>query len=74
MIKIKPGSKDEARFIDILVKAGVHMDLVLCRRGDVFGAEYDEYILSGSLYNVICDDLAGVKFWKEEQKDHKRFF
>ena len=65
IIKIKPGSKDESRFIDILVDAGVHMDLVLCRRGDVFGTEYDEYILSGSLYNVICEDLERVKFWKK---------
>lgn len=74
MIKLKPGSKDEARFIDILVNAGVHMDLVLCRRWDVFGTEYNEYILSGSLYNLICDNLSGVKFWKEEKKDGRRFW
>lgn len=56
-LKIKPGSKKETTFMDILRKVEAKPELVLCRRGYLFWTAEDEYILSDELWRLIFEDL-----------------
>ena len=56
-IKIKPGSWTENKFLNLLKRNGVKMDLVMKKSGDTFEKPYDEYQLSEGLYRIIQDDF-----------------
>lgn len=43
---VKPGTKTEQGFINILQSVGVNPTSVMCRRSDVFGTECNEYLMS----------------------------
>lgn len=56
--RIVPGTYSEHYFKELLLEAGVKMNLVMCKIGRVFGRPYDEYILSDGLNRILYDDLA----------------
>lgn len=43
---VKPGTKTEQDFINILQSVDVKPTSVMCRRSDVFGTECNEYLMS----------------------------
>lgn len=51
---VKPGTKTEQDFINILQSVGVKPTSVMCRRSDVFG---NEYLMSEGLYKQIAPQL-----------------
>ena len=59
--RIVPGTYSEQYFKELLLEAGVKMNLVMCKIGKVFGRPYDEYILSDGLNRILCDDLEEFK-------------
>ena len=54
---VKPGTKTEQGFINILQSVGVNPTSVMCRRSDVFGTECNEYLMSEGLYKQIAPQL-----------------
>lgn len=60
-IRCVRGSKREKEFKKLLDKAGVKWDLVLCKRGEDFETDYDEYIISEGLYKTIQDEFERIR-------------
>lgn len=56
-IKVVPGSDDEIKFTNLLVKIGAIPELVMCRTDKVFNTGYNEYIISEALYRQIKEGL-----------------
>ena len=56
-LKIYPNSEAEKRFMELLKAVNVEPSSVMCRLGSVFGTEYNEYIFSEGLYNLIHNYL-----------------
>lgn len=54
---VKPGTKTEQDFINILQSVGVKLTSVMCRRSDVFSTECNEYLMSEGLYKQIAPQL-----------------
>lgn len=56
-IIVKPGTKTEQDFIDILHSVGVKPTSVMRRRSDIFDTECNEYLMSNELYKQIAPQL-----------------
>ena len=52
-MKIIPGSDKETKFIEELDRIGVNRERILCRHGNLFDTEYDEYLISDGLYKRL---------------------
>lgn len=59
-IKIKAGSKEEAKFTELLKTVGVDRSRVMCKPGYLFWTEYDEYIISDGLWKQIEHGLGDI--------------
>lgn len=81
-IRVVPGSKKEAAFLELLKKSECHMESVIRRDGISFTRPYDEYILSDGLCRVIAEDLNRLEeieerieiSKKEIERKHDRFY
>lgn len=60
-IRCIPGSKREKEFLKLMDKIGVKRDLLMCKRGDLFETEYDEYIISDGLYQTISEKFERIR-------------
>ena len=61
ILKIKPKTKAEDTFMQLLKEVDVKPKSVMCRLGSVFGTDYNEYILSDGLFKQIQDKLSQEK-------------
>lgn len=59
-IKIIPGSDSETRFMTILDNANVKRELLLCKLGEIFGTNYNEYFISDGLFTQIREQLGYI--------------
>lgn len=60
IVKIKPGSKKENEFLEVLKNYGVNEKLLIKKSDEIFGNDYDEYQLSDGLFHVIKEDLSKI--------------
>lgn len=60
IVKIKPGSKKENEFLEVLKSYGINEQLLIKKSGELFDKEYDEYQLSDGLFHVIKEDLSKI--------------
>lgn len=60
-IRCIPGSKREKEFLKLMDKIGVKRDLLMCKRGNLFETEYDEYIISDGLYQTISEKFERIR-------------
>lgn len=59
-VKIKPGSKKENEFLEVLKSYGVNEKLLIKKSCEIFGKDYNEYQLSDGLFHVIKEDLSKI--------------
>ena len=52
-IRVRSGTDEESRFMDILDSVGVKRKSVICKQGFIFDTPYDEYLISDGLYRLI---------------------
>lgn len=60
-LKVTPGSEGEQYFMELLKQVEVKPESVMCRLGEIYGAPYNEYILSDGLFNLIRNHLMKKK-------------
>ena len=60
-VKIKPGSWTENKFLNLLKRHDVKMELVMKRSSEMSGKPYDEYMLSDGLYKIIQAELEKIR-------------
>ena len=82
-IRVVPGSKKEASFLELLKKSDCHMESVMRRDAVSFTRPYDEYILSDGLCRIIGEDLNRLMEIEEDrteinkkeiERKHDRFY
>lgn len=61
IIKIKPGTWLENKFLNLLKRNDVKMELVMKRDHELTGLKHDEYLLSDGLYRIIGTELEAIK-------------
>ena len=61
IIKIKPGSWLENKFLNLLRRNGVKMELVMKKPAELIQSTHDEYMLSEGLYRIIGDEFEKIK-------------
>jgi hypothetical protein len=61
IIKIKPGSWLENKFLNLLKRNEVKMDLVIKRSCELTGEQHDEYLLSEGLYRIIGTEFESFR-------------
>ena len=57
LVKIKPNTEEEKRFIKTLESVGVKRQSVICKQGFIFDKPYDEYLISDGLYRLIQSQI-----------------
>lgn len=57
LVKIKPHTEEETRFIKALEDVGVKHESVICKQGFIFDKPYDEYLISDGLYKLIQSQI-----------------
>lgn len=60
-LTVVPGNEGERYFMKLLNQVEVKPENVLCKRGEIFNTQYNEYILSDGLFNLIRDHLREKK-------------
>lgn len=60
-IRCIPGSKREKKFLSLMSKVGVKPELLMCKKGELFETEYDEYIISDGLYAQIEHEFERIR-------------
>ena len=60
-IRCEPGTEREKQFLQLLKCMGVNMDLVICKKGELFDTSYDEYYISDGLYRLIEEEFENIR-------------
>ena len=60
-IRCVPGSEREKEFLKLMDREGVKRDLLMCKKGDLFETDFDEYIISDGLYQTIAEEFERIR-------------
>ena len=60
-IRCIPGSRREKEFLQLMDDAGAKRELLICKRGDIFETEYDEYVISEGMYRLVRDEFERIR-------------
>lgn len=60
-IRCIPGSKREKEFLKLMDSAEVKRELLICKRGEIFEKDYDEYIISDGLYRIVQSEFERIR-------------
>lgn len=60
-IRCMPGSKREREFLKLMDREGVKRELLICKKGDIFETDYDEYIISDGLYRIVQSEFERIR-------------
>lgn len=60
-IRCVRGSDREKQFLQLMDNSGVKRELLICRKSEDFGTDYDEYIISEGLYRTIQNEFERIR-------------